>query len=129
MPVRESLVQRCLPMTGWHNSQDGVLIMEDAFLPDLNVSDLGEHIDRELEQFLLDRYKADMQTAESTMLENLKSGMDWELALRAYEQSTFAAFQSWRKDWGVMVDAAMAKAAQVNAIRLWGNPSLEKLAA
>ena len=103
--------------------------MDDFFCPDLSVSDLATHVDHALEQFLLDRYKADMQTAESKMLEDLLSGTDWDLALRTYEQSTFAAFQRWRKDWGVMVDAAMAKAAQAEHIRLWGNPSLEKLAA
>jgi hypothetical protein len=116
-------------MTGRHNSQDGVLIMDDPLFPDLSVSDLATHVDQELEQFLLDRYKADMKAAESKMLEDLLSGMDWDLALRTYESSTFAAFRRWRKDWGLMVDAAMAKAAQAEHIRLWGNPSSEKLVA
>jgi hypothetical protein len=101
--------------------------MDDPLCPNLTVSQLATHVDPELEQFLLDRYKADMKAAESKMLEDMQSGMDWDLAMRMYEQSSSAAFQRWRKEWAVMVDAAMAKAAQAERIRLWGNPSSEKL--
>jgi hypothetical protein len=95
--------------------------MGDFLNPCFYVSRLGEYVNPDEEQFLLDRYRQDMADSERGMLADLLSGMNPDEALRRQQEAANAAFRRWRLDRKRMLDVAeerMDREAKAEAMSL-----------